>query len=86
MVVWELVFMLLVLKIPLVYLCVVVWWAIRAEPREEEPVAPVRVEDTPEPHAGWSRPRHGGGSGAGRRPSRGRIGRRPTRARAEARR
>jgi hypothetical protein len=29
---WEAIFMLLVLKIPVVYLGVVVWWAIRAEP------------------------------------------------------
>jgi hypothetical protein len=30
--VWEAVFMLVVLKIPVVYLAAVVWWAIRAEP------------------------------------------------------
>ena len=29
---WEIVFMLVILKIPIVYLCVVVWWAIKAEP------------------------------------------------------
>jgi hypothetical protein len=29
---WEGIFMLVVLKIPMVYLAVVVWWAIRAEP------------------------------------------------------
>jgi hypothetical protein len=29
---WELVFMMLILKIPIVYLAVVVWYAIRAEP------------------------------------------------------
>ncbi len=29
---WEGIFMLLVLKIPLLYLAGVVWWAIRAEP------------------------------------------------------
>jgi hypothetical protein len=29
---WEAIFMLVILKIPLVYLGVVVWWAIRAEP------------------------------------------------------
>ncbi|MFL5927508.1 MAG: hypothetical protein ACJ77E_11305 [Gaiellaceae bacterium] len=29
---WELIFMLLVLKIPMIYLGLVVWWAIRAEP------------------------------------------------------
>jgi hypothetical protein len=33
---WEAIFMLLVLKIPLVYLAVVVWWAIRAEPVIED--------------------------------------------------
>ena len=37
--VWELLFMLVILKIPIVYLCVVVWWAIRAEPRPEEGAA-----------------------------------------------
>ncbi len=29
---WELVFMMLVLKIPLIYLGIVVWYAIKAEP------------------------------------------------------
>jgi len=46
--VWEIVFMLVLLKIPLVYLCMVVWWAIRAEPRDEQPTVPVRVTDTPD--------------------------------------
>jgi len=40
--------MLVLLKIPLVYLCMVVWWAIRAEPRDEQPTVPVRVTDTPD--------------------------------------
>jgi hypothetical protein len=45
-VIWELVFMLVILKIPVVYLCAVVWWAVRAEPEPLEgagrlaPVAP----------------------------------------------
>lgn len=30
---WEAIFMLVVLKVPMVYLAAVVWWAIRAEPR-----------------------------------------------------
>jgi hypothetical protein len=30
--VWEAIFMLVVLKVPMVYLAVVVWWAVRAEP------------------------------------------------------
>ena len=45
--VWEVVFMLVLLKIPLVYLCMVVWWAIRAEPRDEQPTVSARVPDTP---------------------------------------
>jgi hypothetical protein len=44
---WEAVFLLLVLKIPLVYMCLVVWWAIRAEPRDEEPAVVPSVSDTP---------------------------------------
>ncbi len=36
MVWWEIVFMLVLLKIPIVYLCAVVWWAIRAEPLPED--------------------------------------------------
>lgn len=65
---WEAVFMLLVLKIPLIYLGVVVWWAIRAEPRPEEPAALVpAVADTPPGDAPrWPRAPHGRG-----RPSRG---------------
>jgi hypothetical protein len=35
-VIWELVFMLVILKIPVVYLCAVVWWAVKAEPRPLE--------------------------------------------------
>lgn len=31
--VWEGIFMLLILKIPMAYLAVVVWYAVRAEPR-----------------------------------------------------
>ena len=34
--IWELVFMLVILKIPVVYLCWVVWWAVRAEPEPPE--------------------------------------------------
>ena len=30
--VWEAIFMLVILKIPLIYLGSVVWWAVRAEP------------------------------------------------------
>ncbi|MBA2642884.1 MAG: hypothetical protein H0U82_08160 [Actinobacteria bacterium] len=37
---WEGIFMLLVLKIPVVYLALVVWWAIRAEPVSDGGVPP----------------------------------------------
>jgi hypothetical protein len=44
--------MLVILKIPVVYLCMVVWWAIRSEPRPPEPVA-TSVRAEPESPAGW---------------------------------
>jgi len=52
----EVVFMLVILKIPVVYLCAVVWWAVRAEPRPPEgALNPARLPDAdPCP---WSRPR-----------------------------
>lgn len=62
--------MLVVLKIPLVYLAVVVWWAIRAEPTAEDgwdgdggllPLTPCGWED-------WKRERRG--AARGRRPFR----------------
>ncbi len=60
---WELVFMMLVLKLPLVYLGLVCWWAIRAEPKPLEPVLlPVEPAEPTGP-AGWrraSRPRRPG--------------------------
>jgi hypothetical protein len=40
---WEAIFMLLILKIPLVYLGLVVWWAIRAEPTAGDGHEPVRA-------------------------------------------
>jgi hypothetical protein len=52
----ELVFMLVVLKLPVVYLCCVVWWAIKAEPRPEEGAA-TRVAVKPEPPCPWWRRR-----------------------------
>lgn len=30
---WELIFIMVILKIPIVYLCYVVWYAIKAQPR-----------------------------------------------------
>jgi hypothetical protein len=57
--VWEFVFMMVILKIPIVYLCLVVYWAIKAEPKPPEP-AHLRVEaGGPDPRAPW-RPRFRG--------------------------
>ena len=79
--IWELVFMLVILKIPVVYLCWVVWWAVRAEPEPlgGAPVA-VAVPVTPRPpDCTWRRrrselrrrgPRPRGGGRVG---SRGRV-------------
>ena len=37
--VWEIVFLMVILKIPIVYLCSVVYYAIKAEPKPEEGAA-----------------------------------------------
>jgi hypothetical protein len=69
--VWELIFLMVIMKIPIVYLCWVVWWAIKAEPRGEEgaPILARPDEDSPGPGPRWQfrrarRPRpsrpHGG--------------------------
>ncbi len=50
---WEAIFMLVLLKIPVIYLCLVVWWAIRAEPRDPRPAILVPVSDTPPAGPGW---------------------------------
>lgn len=55
--VWEFVFMMLILKIPIVYLCLVVYWAVRAEPKPPEP-AQISASDEPDPRAPWSPKRH----------------------------
>ena len=72
--VWEILVMLVLLKIPLVYLCMVVWWAIRAEPRDEQPTDVVRVADTPDIGGGPALRRptapRGGRPAGGRRGSR----------------
>jgi hypothetical protein len=49
---WELIWMLVILKIPVIYLCLVVWWAIRSEPKPLEPaLLPAPID--PEPHPSW---------------------------------
>jgi hypothetical protein len=66
---WEAIFLLLVLKIPMVYLAIVVWWAIRAEPVPGAGDEPVRVV-VPLTPCGWndSRRRREGRPLATRRP------------------
>jgi hypothetical protein len=64
---WELIFMMLILKIPIVYLILVVYWAVKAEPEPPEPaLLPVAPEPAPEPRAPWVARRR-----PPRRPSRG---------------
>ncbi|HEU0302988.1 MAG TPA: hypothetical protein VFR32_00255 [Gaiellaceae bacterium] len=46
--VWEAIFLLAVLKIPVVYVCVVAWWAIRAEPTPYDGLEPAFVTSPPE--------------------------------------
>jgi hypothetical protein len=53
--VFEVVFLLVILKIPIVYLCAVVWWAIRAEPRPLDGAAlPAELPPSP-PRSPWRR-------------------------------
>ena len=68
--------MLVVLKIPVVYLCWVVWWAVRAEPKPLEGAGRLAPVAPQAPDCDWRRQRaeplrrrprpHGGGRG-GRR-------------------
>jgi hypothetical protein len=44
---WALIFLMLIMKIPIVYLCAVVWYAIKAEPRPPEGAA--RLAPPPDP-------------------------------------
>jgi hypothetical protein len=57
--VWELIFLMVIMKIPILYLCWVVWWAIKSEPRPEEGAALVAAipPDSPGPDIGWRRRR-----------------------------
>ena len=74
--VWELVFFMVILKIPIVYLGLVVWHAIRAEPIPEDGAATTVRVGSDDRGPGWgrgSRPRprpHGGPSRTYRRGTR----------------
>jgi hypothetical protein len=54
--VWIVIFLLVVLKIPIAYLCAVVYWAIKAEPEPEEGAA-VTVLAGPDAGGGGGRRR-----------------------------
>ena len=76
---WELIWLMLIMKIPIIYLCWVVYWAIKSEPRPEQPAMLVPAEDGPDPYS-WksaSRPRrprpHGGPTRTYARTSRARV-------------
>ena len=45
--------MLVILKIPVVYLCAVVWWAIRAEPLPLEGAGRLAPVSPTPPECGW---------------------------------
>ena len=70
----EIIFLMLVLKLPILYLIGVVWWAVRAEPRPAEPaVLAVPAPDDPQRFTGRPgprRPRRGGPHDRGRAPRR----------------
>ncbi|MDQ2910888.1 MAG: hypothetical protein M3R39_07740, partial [Actinomycetota bacterium] len=53
--VWEFVFMMVILKIPIVYLCLVVYWAVKAEPKPPEPAQLPAVPTDLEPRPPWRR-------------------------------
>ncbi|HET8606099.1 MAG TPA: hypothetical protein VFL66_03615 [Gaiellaceae bacterium] len=69
---WELLFMILILKIPVVYLCAVVWYAVRAEPEAAGGESTASDGPQPSPWRPWQRwrqpaaprPRRGGPHGA----------------------
>jgi hypothetical protein len=54
--IWELVFLMVILKLPIVYLCAVVYYAIKAQPRPEEGAGVTAGLDADDgPGAGWRR-------------------------------
>ena len=48
---WELIWLMVIMKIPILYLCWVVYWAIKSEPRHEEPATVAVPDDGGSP--GW---------------------------------
>lgn len=55
--VWEIVFLMVILKIPVAYLCSVVYYAIKAEPKPEEGAAVTAKIGPEDSGPGWQRRR-----------------------------
>ena len=76
---WTIIFLLVILKLPLLYIGAVVYYAIKAEPLRPEEVAAGPQEELPSPWKPWQshsynrrrpRPSHGGPMRHGRRNAR----------------
>jgi hypothetical protein len=81
----EIVFLMLILKLPIAYVIYVVWWAVKAEPRPPEPsIVPAELRPGPQPPESASRLRRLRGRPHGR-PQRRPPGPRTATARAERR-
>lgn len=52
--------MMLILKLPVIYVCAVVWYAIRAEPHPLEGATKLVEPDPDAPRGWWRRHRRGG--------------------------
>src|SRR2546430_17415714 len=55
--VWELIWLMAIMKIPILYLCWVVYWALKSEPRPEQPAVLAAPPDGSDPRAWHVRPR-----------------------------
>jgi hypothetical protein len=53
--IWEIVFLMVILKIPIVYLCVVVYYAIKAEPKPETGASVAAKLGPDDTGPGWRR-------------------------------
>ncbi|HEX9380526.1 MAG TPA: hypothetical protein VF891_03430 [Gaiellaceae bacterium] len=63
---WELIWLMVIMKIPIIYLCWVVYWAIKSEPRPEQGAALVVASEDDTGPAAWHpgrRPRRPGPHG-----------------------
>ena len=68
---WELIWLMVIMKIPNIYLCWVVYWAIKSEPRPEQPAALVTASDGSDPPPWRPKRVHPRRPGPHGRPSRG---------------